>query len=256
MDPTLLDRAARFAPQWLRYVLALSEIVRTGEGWVVASGDDVALFEAGGESVLPLWPAESLAADWAVDGAEPSAVGVSELVERLLPAIGEGGAKVAVFPSETRNALAPPDAVARDLAGFAEQPRDVAAELASEARPVALEVLAVLDTPGVADIPACPAGGARYWLLSVTDEEAVVGLVDADVPALLLFADEPHALAFALRAGAPATPTPVAADSLDAWMLLAFSAGWGAAIVDSPSRAMLETAAHLALAVAEEQAGS
>lgn len=256
MNAELLERVKLSAPQWLRYLLTLSGIAASGEGWVVASGDDVALFDADGTAVMPLWPSAGLAKEAQFEGAGPTAVGAQELIDRLLPSLGASDALVAVFPAEGDNTLVAPDTVARDIAGFSADPRDIAAEIVAEPQAVLLDDLALLDAPDMSDVSGCEPGEAAYWVLSATGgEAAVVGVVHADKPSILLFSDEPHALAFRTRTDAPATPTALSAQALlGGWLLLAFSAGWGIAIVDDALGAMAETPARLALELAERQA--
>ena len=73
MHDALLASVAQYAPAWVRYVLTLSEIANKGEGWVLASGDDIAIMDAGGISALPLWSYRSFAEGASVTDAEEGA---------------------------------------------------------------------------------------------------------------------------------------------------------------------------------------
>lgn len=255
MNIDLLERVQRSAPQWLRYLLTLSVIASEGVGWVVAAGDDVALFEAEGTSVMPLWPAEKLAAETPVEGAAPLGVPANELVERLLPVLGEGSAMVAVLPAEGDNTLVAPESVAQDIAGFSADPRDIAAEILAEPRVAGLEELALLETPDMSALAPCEPADAAFWMLVADEDEGVIGLLDSGTPAILLFTQEPHAIAFRIRTGAPASPKPVSADEmLERWLLFAFSTGWRVATAVDAARATVETPARLALELAEGRA--
>lgn len=254
MDPQLLERVRASAPQWLRYLLALSEIASAGAGWVVAAGDDVALFDADGTTVMPLWPTAELAAENPFEGGRPTPIPAKELVERLLPSLGDE-ALVAVFPAEGDNTLVAPADVARDIAGFSADPRNIAVEIAAEPRAIVLDDMAMLEAPDMSAFASCEPADAAYWVL-LGDEGGVVGVVDAGVPALLLLADEAHALAFRARTGAPASPAPLSADALvGGWLLLAFSAGWGVATLEDAGTALLAAPARVALEVAESARG-
>lgn len=250
MDTQLLDRVKSSAPQWLRYLLALSEIASAGRGWVVAAGDEVALFDADGAAVMPLWPTAELAAEMPVEGGRPTPVPTAELVERLLPSLGDE-ALVAVFPADGDNTLVAPADVARDVSGFSADPRDIAEEILAQPRATPLGDLAMLEAPDMSAIAPCEPSDAAYWLL-LGENGGVVGVVDAGAPALLLFADQAHALAFRIRTDAPATPVAVSAEALvNGWLLLAFSAGWGVATLEDATSASVVTPARLALELAE-----
>jgi len=250
MDTRLLERVKCCAPQWLRYLLALSEIARAGTGWVVASGDEVALFDAEGRTIMPLWPSAELAAEMPVDGGLPTPVPVAELTGRLLPSLGED-ALVAVFPAGGDNTLVAPADVARDIEGFSADPRDIAAEILAEPVAAPLSELAMIEAPDMSAF-APPEGGEAALVVLLGEEGGVIGLVAEEGPALLLFADEAHALAFRARTEAPAEPVALSADALvNGWLLLAFSAGWGIATLDDPAVASVMTPARCALEFTE-----
>ena len=156
MHDALLASVAQYAPAWVRYVLTLSEIANAGEGWVLAAGDDIAIMDAGGTSALPLWPYRSLAEGASVTDAEegaaapppaPTGLSVSELTDKLLPALAENQVSVAVFPGPGENRLIGAEGVKRDLSAFVEEPRDIAAELATEPHTIELEGWANLNVP-------------------------------------------------------------------------------------------------------------
>lgn len=251
MDTQLLARAQAHAPQWLRYLLALSEIAASGQGWVVAADDDVALFDADDATFMPLWPTAELAAENDIEGGEPTPVPVPELVEQLLPAMGDEFL-VAVFPGEGDNTLVGAADVARDIQGFSESPRDVEGEILAPPHAVVLDDLAMLEAPDMAAFAASRPDEAAYWLLT-DDEGMAVALVEGnDAPALLLFPDESHATAFQARTDAPASPVPVSAEALvGGWLLLAFSAGWGVATLEDAGTASVVAPVRLALEIAE-----
>jgi hypothetical protein len=73
---------------------------------------------------------------------------------------------------------------------------------------------------------------ASFWLLMAEDGASVMGVVANDSPALALFATMATAETFIREAGVPAHPQAASTGSLIAhWLLIAFSAGWDAAIM-------------------------
>ena len=165
MNDALLAAVIKHAPAWARYVLTLSEIGRSGEGWVLASGDDIAIMDAGGTSAMPLWPYRSLAEGARAEEEEPGgsavvpeplAISAVELADKTLPTLAENELSVAVFPGPGENRLIGAAGVARDLRTFIDEPRDVAAELELEPHAVELEGWANLNVPdlGEADTDA------------------------------------------------------------------------------------------------------
>lgn len=239
MNDTLLAAVIQHAPAWARYVLTLAEIGRSGEGWVLASGDDIAIMDAGGTSAMPLWPYRALAEGVSADGEEPGgsavvpqplALSAVELADKTLPALAENELSVAVFPGPGENRIVGAAGVARDLRTFIDEPRDVAAELELEPHTIALEGWANLNVPDFADVD--DDAEARFWLLATDDGLSVVGVVSNDTPALALFATRVTAEDFARAAEVPAAPRAASTKSLIGhWLLMAFTAGWDAAIV-------------------------
>ena len=151
MDATLLDRVAQFAPPWVRYMYTLAEIARTGDGWVVAAGEDIALWDTDAGPVMPLWPVQSLAAEVIEDdaAAQAEAVGTGEIVERLLPFLEQSEAAVCLFPNFDDDMLVEPSTVTEDLADFITEPIDVAAQLATEPFTAEYDEWALLEAPEV-----------------------------------------------------------------------------------------------------------
>lgn len=239
MDDSLLAPVIQHAPAWVRYVLTLSEIGSSGEGWVLAERENIAIMDAGGTSAMPLWPYRKLAEG--ANGAEEelaattpapvaTAVSAAELIEKVLPALENNGVSVAVFPGPGDNRVIGPEGVIRDLQAFIDEPRDVAAELALEPHTIELEGWANLNVPdfGVEDT----ASDARFWLLAAEDHASVIGVVAQEQPALALFATQVTAEDFAREAGVAATPRAASTNSLIGhWLLMAFTAEWDAAIV-------------------------
>ena len=72
---------------------------------------------------------------------------MSELTDKLLPALAENQVSVAVFPGPGENRLIGAEGVKRDLGAFVEEPRDIAAELAAEPHTIELEGWANLNVP-------------------------------------------------------------------------------------------------------------
>ena len=149
MDTRLIGRLEDFGPPWLRYMLTLSEAVRTGQTWVVASGDDVALWDTDAGAVLPLWPTKALAANVAEGEAQAVPLDVDELLKRLLPFLVESDANVSLFPNFDDDMLVEPAAVTEDLSDLVAQPSDLAAELTADLTTAVYDEWALLESPGV-----------------------------------------------------------------------------------------------------------
>jgi hypothetical protein len=239
MDDSLLASVIQHAPAWVRYVLTLSEIGRLGEGWVLADRENIAIMDAGGTSAMPLWPYERLAegamgAEDELAATTPppvaTAISAAELTDKVLPALASNDVSVAVFPGPGENRVIGPEGVIRDLRAYIDEPRDVAAEIELEPHTIQLEGWANLNVPDMGEEDA--ATDARFWLLAAEDGASVIGVVSEEQPALALFATQVTAEDFAREAGVPATPRAASTNSLIGhWLLMAFTAGWDAAIV-------------------------
>lgn len=275
MDTALAGRVARFAPPWLRYMLTLSEVVRTGDGWVVANDDDIALWDTDAGAVMPLWPTQELAAE-VIDGeGEAAPVGTGEIVDRLLPFLETNDAAVCLFPNFDDDILVEPSSISEDLADFVADPVDIAAQLAEAPRVEAYDEWALLESPDVEDerpegwAPAAPASSTAssdrhhsavdvaaasgaLWLLNDPAEEAIVGVVLDDRPALALFATQAEASEFAARIDAEAVPTPIGIDALlGGWLLVAYGGRWTVALSPDAEMATFVEPTRLALDLAE-----
>jgi hypothetical protein len=274
MDVELARRAHKSAPPWLRYMLTLSEMTRTGEAWVVAAGDDVALWDTDEGPVLPVWPTSDLADSVADEEARPVAIERGEFLDRLLPFVFEADASVALFPNFEDDVLADPEAVVGDLAEFAAETPVVAGLLVADPAVEVYDEWALLQLPEVEDIRSevtnpgaiaheptgdryadmlCSAGiSGVLWMLDVSAEEAVVGIVLDDRPALALFISEHEAAKYAERVGGDATPLPVGADTLvRGWMLVAYGGGWAVAVSPDANTAVFVEPTRMALELAE-----
>ena len=239
MEDALLASVIKHAPAWVRYVLTLSEIASAGEGWVLADRENIAIMEIGDTSAMPLWSSKRLAegatgAEEELEATQPApiatAIPASELAEKVLPALSDNRVSVAVFPGPGENRVIGPEGVIRDLLAFIEEPRDVAGELALEPHTIELEGWANLEVPDMGD--EADEADARFWLLAADDGKSVIGVISAEKPALALFATQVTAEDFARETGAKAAPRPASTDTLIGhWLLMAFSAGWDAAIV-------------------------
>jgi hypothetical protein len=278
MDTMLLDRAQRFAPPWLRYMLTLSEASKTGESWVVATGDDIGLWDTDSGAVLPLWPDKSLAADSIGDGqGEPAAVSTSELAERILPFLVDQDGSLTLFPNFCEDMLVEPAAVSEDLTDFVADPVDIAAELVAKPASAEYEEWALLESPEVDDeqpegwapsaIEAPAMNGDAYaatlaaakqsgalWLVEDPAEDAVVGIVLDDRPALALFATEQQAKSYADDIGdeADLVAKPVGLEAIvSGWLLVAYGAHWSVAVGVGPESATFVEPTRLALDLVE-----
>jgi hypothetical protein len=239
MEDALLASVIKHAPAWVRYVLTLSEIGSSGEGWVLADRENIAIMDVGDTSAMPLWPSKRLAegaigAEDELEATQPAPIATSipatELAEKVLPALSDNRVSVAVFPGPGENRVIGPEGVIRDLLAFIEEPRDVDGELALEPYTIELEGWASLEVPDMGDEDE--EADARFWLLAADDGKSVIGVISAEKPALALFATQLTAEDFARQVVAQATPRPASTDSLIGhWLLMAFSAGWDAAIV-------------------------
>jgi hypothetical protein len=239
MEDALLASVVRHAPAWVRYVLTLSEIGSSGEGWVLADRENIAIMDAGGTSAMPLWPYRKLAEG--ANGAEeelaattppPVATAISavELADKVLPALARNDVSVAVFPGPGENRVIGAEGVIRDLRAYIDEPRDVAAEIATEPRSIQPDGWANLNVPDLGEDDA--ASDARFWLLASEDGASVIGVVAQEQPALALFATQVTAEDFAREVGVHATPRAAGTNSLIGhWLLIAFTAGWDVAIV-------------------------
>jgi hypothetical protein len=255
-------------------MLTLSEMTRTGETWVVAAGDDVALWETDEGPVLPVWPTSDLANSVADGEARAVAIERSEFLDRLLPFVFEAEASVALFPNFEDDVLADSEAVAGDLAEFAAETPEVADQLVGDPAAEVYDEWALLQLPEVEDIRSevtdpgaiaheptgdryadmlCSAGiSGVLWMLDVPAEEAVVGIVLDDRPALALFISEREAARYAERVGAGVAPLPVGVDTLvRGWMLVAYGGGWAVAVSPDASTAVFVEPARAALELAE-----
>lgn len=273
MDAALTQRIARFTPPWLRYMVTLSEAAKTGEGWVIASGDDIALWDTDGGAVLPMWPTKELAAEAVNDGGEATAVGVGEIVDRLLPFLAESDASISLFPNFDDDMLIEPAAVTEDLADFINKPHDVVAQLTEAPTELVYDEWALLESPGVEDerpegwapSTAPHLSGDRYadavafatasgvlWLLDDAEEDAVVGMVLDDRPALALWATQAQAADYAERVGSEVAPRSVSVDALvTGWLLIAYGGDWAVALSPDESTAIFVEPVHFALDIAE-----
>jgi hypothetical protein len=274
MDSELARRARQSAPPWLRYMITLSETTRTGEAWVVAAGDDVALWETDEGAVLPLWPTQELADAVADDEGRAVAVERDEILERLLPFVEQAEASVALFPNFEDDVLADPAAVADDLAQFVAEAPGVADQLGHAPGTEVYDEWVLLELPEVDDLESeltspgsvnaevtgdryadmlCSAGvSGVLWMLDVSAENAVVGMVLDDRPALALFVSEEQASHYAERVGGGAVAQSVGVDTLvRGWMLVAYGSGWSVAVSPDASTAVFVEPARVALELAE-----
>ncbi|MEI7814073.1 MAG: DUF2750 domain-containing protein [Coriobacteriia bacterium] len=259
MEGPMLARVIQYAPAWVRYVLTLSEIGRSGEGWVLAAGDDIAIMDAGGTPAMPLWPFSKLAEgaraddeDWGPSnpGPQPLSIAALELADKTLPALAENEISVAVFPGPGENRLIGASGVVRDLRAFIDEPRDVTAELELEPRTIELEGWANLNVPDLGEQDADD--DARFWLLASQDGASVIAVVADDRPALALFTARATAEDFALQAKVPAAPRAASVNSLIGhWLLMAFTSEWDAAIVTDDGETGAVKPIRLALDLAQ-----
>ena len=283
MDATLLARVSRFAPPWVRYMLTLSEIARTGGGWVVAEGEDIALWDTEGGGVMPLWPTQELAAEVISDDAEAKAEAVasSEIAERLLPFLAENDAALCLFPNFDDDLLVEPAAVAEDLADFIADPVDVAQQLVSGSITTDYDEWALLEAPELEDddegpqaawVPRAPSGvppeSERYvgalaaagstgelWLLDDPAEEAVIGIVLDDRPALALFATRAESEVFAAGVDGEVVARALSVGSLvKNWSVVAYGGRWFVALSPDGEQATFIEPARFALDLAEATA--
>ncbi|MDR3685892.1 MAG: DUF2750 domain-containing protein [Coriobacteriia bacterium] len=274
MDTRLIGRLEDFAPPWLRYMLTLSEAARTGETWVVASGEDIALWDTDGGAVLPDWPTKALAANVAEGEAEAAPLAVDEWLNRLLPFLIEGDANVSLFPNFEDDMLVEPTAVAEDLTDLLAEPSDLAAELVAEPLVAAYDEWALLESPGVEEEPAegwapndeVPApSGDRYadalaaaaatdalWLLDDPSEDAIVGLVIDDRPSLTLFTSEAQAAEYGEGIDADVVPRAIQIDVLvRGWLLVAYGGQWSVALSPDETDAVFAEPTRVALDLSE-----
>ena len=274
MDTALTSRVAQFAPPWLRYMFTLSEIVRTGEGWVVASGDDIALWDTEAGAVLPLWPQQALLTSGVEGDGEAAPVGIGEIVERLLPFLVQADANISLFPNFEDDMLIEPAAVSEDLADFVTNPVDVAEQLDEAPETAVYDEWALLESPEIddeqpegwapsgelptpagdpyADILAAAAATGALWLLDDPAEDAVVGIVLDDRPGLAVFASESAAAEFGEGIDAEVTPTLVGIDTLvRGWLLVAYGGQWTVALSPGSESALFVEPTRFALDLAE-----
>ena len=274
MDPKLVGRLSDFAPPWLRYMLTLSEAARTGQSWVVASGEDIGLWDTDAGAVLPLWPTELLARQSVSDtDGEATAVPLAEITERLLPYLIEADASLSLFPNFEDDMLVEPDAIAEDLADFAAEPIDIAAELTIEPVDEAYDEWALLESPEIEDeeegwapeevtpqptaerystLLAAAAATGALWLLDDPAEDAVVGIVLADRPGVALFPSSAAAMEYAGHVGGDISARPVSVDALvGGWMLVAYGGHWAVAISPDAETATFVEPTRFALDLAE-----
>lgn len=274
MDTELTQRIGQFAPPWLRYMVTLSEAARTGESWVIAAGDDIALWDTDGGSVLPMWPTQELAAAVADGDNEAAPIGVGEIVDRLLPFLTESDANISLFPNFDDDMLIEPAAVAEDIADFMGEPHDVVAQIGEKPVEVVYDEWALLESPGVederpegwapaetaprptgdrfADAIAYAATTGVLWMLDDPGEDAVVGMVLDDRPALALWPTQVLAADYAERVGSEVVPSSVSVDALvGGWLLVAYGGSWAVALAPDESTAIFVEPVRFALDLAE-----
>ena len=279
MDTGLVQRVARFAPAWLRYTLTLSEAVRSGATWVIASGDDIALWETDAGVVMPMWPTRDLAAELLEDAqSKPAPVSVDDL-DSLLPFLVDADSSVTLFPNGDDDIVVEPTAVAEDLADFVAEPTDVAGQLTQPPAEAVYDEWALIEAPKVEDespevetFAHCdaPATGDRYadalaiasaggalWLLDVPAEDAVVGIVLDDRPGLALFSSEAAARDYGERVDGEVSPRGIDIDTLvRRWLLVAYGGRWAIAISPDAETATFVEPSRFALDTAEAQASA
>ncbi|MBI5230570.1 MAG: DUF2750 domain-containing protein [Coriobacteriales bacterium] len=277
MDTSLKERVSQYAPPWVRYMLTLSEISKTGDGWVVAEGDDLALWDTDGGATLPIWPYQEFAELSADDEAEAVPVSSTELMERLLPFLTQNDATLSLFPNFEDDVLVSPEAVGQDLTDFVAEPADVAAQIAEEPRGARLSDWAMLETPEIegpepameappmsepmldAAAPAVDryeeaietiAASGWVWVLEADDDFA--GVVIDDEPALAIFPTREYANAFAALSKVPANAKALPARALvDPWLVVAFAGGWRIAVSPVGDSFALVNPARFALDLGE-----
>jgi hypothetical protein len=273
MDTDLVRRVARFAPAWLRYTLTLSEVVRSGATWVLASGDDIALWDTDAGAVLPMWPTRDLAAEVLDAESKPTPVSVDDL-GTLLPFLVDSDSSVTLFPNYGDDIVVEPTAVSEDLADFVAQPTDVAGQLAKPPFEAVYDEWALLEAPGVdneasegaaptqgnppptgdayADVLAAASAEGTLWLLDVSAEDAVVGIVLDDRPGLALFSSETAARDYSERVDGEVSPRSIDMDALvRRWLLVAYGGRWVIAISPDTETATFVEPSRLALDIAE-----
>lgn len=279
MDSMLVERVARFAPAWLRYTVTLSEAVRTQETWVVAAGDDVALWETDTGAVMPMWPTRELAAELAEGEAQPTSIGTGDLGGQLLPFLDESEVAVTLFPNFEDDIVAEPGAVSQDLADVVTDPSDVMCQLAETPVQTAYDEWILLQMPAVEDkvSDGRPSAGLQedpsrgqyahalavaaaddgLWILEAPGADAVVGVAFDDRPALALFSDERAALKFAERVDEDTSARKIGRNALvRGWLLVAHGGRWAIAISPDAESAVLVEPSRLALDLSEPGAGS
>jgi hypothetical protein len=196
------------------------------------------------------------------------------VVERLLPFVYQAEASVSLFPNFEDDVLADPEAVADDLAEFSAETPSVAEQLVGAPRAEVYDEWALLQLPevdGLASEVTRPGSvahqptGDRYadllcsagvsgvlWMLDVLAEDAVVGVVLDDRPALALFVSEEDAARYAERVGGGVSVQSVGVDTLvRGWMLVAYGAGWSVAVSPEADTAVFAEPGRVALELAE-----
>lgn len=251
MDRQLIERVALYAPSWVRYLLTVTMIAATGDAWIVSSGDDIAIMDADGESAMPLWPLELPASIAAGDSGVAEKIGAREMVDSILRSLAENNVGVVAFPSSS-DAIVTPQAVARDLVDFAENPRDIAGELAIEPHTAALERPVLLELPEMDPWAEADPDDAQFWLLATADHTNLAGVDPEGRPALALFGSVASAEGFATSSGIEAVAVGIDLDTLvSGWLVLAVSQEWQVALVGG-DEANLLTPVRLALDLAQQ----
>lgn len=279
MQELLLEHVRRSAPAWVRYMVSLAEMVRTGEVWLIADGDDVAVWETDAGPAVAIWPAEHLAEEDVDTPGTAVAIPVAEFAENILPRLAEQGFLVAAFPNFEDDMLVDAEAAANDLADFTANDIDIAPMLEGEVDDGAFDEWVVLERPTMlgprggartvgleAVVDASLPAPARYapaldalleeglvWLLS--NDDGIAGVLVNDEPAIAVFPTREYAKAFAAREHVPAQLESIELDEFDErWLPIAFAGGWrialapvnrSAAVVD-PLRMALDLGARRA----------
>jgi hypothetical protein len=279
MDPKLVGRLSDHGAPWLRYMATLSEAAKSGQTWVVATGDDIGLWDTDSGPVLPLWPTQHLAEQSVSEsGGAPIAVPIAELKEKLLPFLIDEDASISLFPNFDDDMLVEPDAVAQDLEDFSAEPIDIEAEIKLAPVQGVYDEWALLESPGVEDeepegwepeqvtpaetteryaaaLAAAAATGA-LWLLDDPEEDAVVGIVLDDRPGVAVFANAAQAIAYGESVDGDVVARPISIDALiRGWLLVAYGGHWSVAISPDAETAVFVEPTRFALELQEACSG-
>lgn len=95
---TLERRLDYYSTGWLRRSWLTTEVARRGVVWVIEDDSGLWISDESSSCIVPVWPSENQASEWAKSGARPLAVAVGELAQVLSERCGSGDFLLELWP--------------------------------------------------------------------------------------------------------------------------------------------------------------